>query len=73
MTVSTISTLMTGAFCYLGTCSLYLILGSSPKKLRRSYDGFNDQYGHDSHDMFTASGQAGKGLILLRDLSGGQH
>ena len=47
---------------------MYSIPGSSPKKSRRSPDGFNDQYGHDSHDKFTASGQTGKGLIIPEDL-----
>ena len=54
MTVSTTSTLMTGALCYPGTRSLYSIPGSSPKRLRRSYDGFdrpNGLNGQDSHDV----------------------
>ena len=73
VTVLTNSTLITGAFCYPGTRSLYSIPDLSPKKSRRSHDDFNDQYGHDSHNKFTAFGQAGKGLILPGDLSCGRH
>ena len=68
MTVSTTSILMTEALCYPETRSLYLILGLSPKNSRRSHAGFNDQYGHDSHDKFNTPGQAGKGLIISEDL-----
>ena len=68
VTVLTTSTLMTGALCYPGTRSLYSIPGSSPQRLRRSYDDFDSQYGGDSHDKFNAPGQAGKGLILPEDL-----
>ena len=76
MTVSTTSTLMTGALCYPGTRSLYSIPGSSPKRLRRSYDGFdrpnglNGQDNHNCHDKIFAPGQAGNLSVLPGDFLG---
>ena len=37
-------------------------------KSHNSHNGFDNQYGHNSHNKFNASGQAGKGLILPKDL-----
>ena len=52
VTLATTFTLMTGALCYLKTHFLHPIPGSSPKKLRKSHDSFNDQYNHNSYDGF---------------------
>ena len=41
---------MTGVLCYSDTRFCYLIPGSSPKKSRRSYVGYDSHDGFDSHD-----------------------
>ena len=53
MTVSTSFTLITGALCYLGMRSLYLIPRLIPKKPRKSHDGFEGHDGHDGYDGLT--------------------
>lgn len=52
----TISTIITGAFCYFGIHFLYLIPNLSPKRLKRSYEGYDNQNNQDRQDNFNNQG-----------------